>query len=142
MSRRELTALLGLLGSMAGCLYLGWLLFVAWPAGGVAHDGGEALAQPISIGMTVYVFVAVALLNWRRHEPLADERDRAIDGEAAKRGFYTLIALNMLGSAMLHGRPELLLRSGPEWLRLCMLGALLASVAVLAGYQLYRYRRG
>ena len=142
MSRRELTALLGFLGAVAGCIYIGWLLSAGWPGDAALRAGGDVAGAPLSIGMTVYILVAVALLNWRRNEPREDERDRAIDGEAAKRGFYTLIGINMLGEIVLQGRPGLLLGSGPEWLRFCMLGATLASVAVFAGYQFYRYRRG
>jgi hypothetical protein len=142
MSRRELTALLGFLGAVAGCIYLGWFLSAGWPGDAAFQAGADPAGSPISIGMTVYIFAAVILLNWRRNEPLEDERDRAIDGEAAKRGFYTLIGFNVIGEVVLHGRPGLLLHFGPEWLRLCLLGATLASVAVFAGYQFYRYRRG
>jgi hypothetical protein len=139
MSRRELTAWLGFLGAVAGCLYLGWLLFPGWP-GREAFD--DSMASPVFTGATVYLFVITGLLAWRRNETLADERDRAIDGDAAKHGFYALIVLNMIGGVAMHAKPALVSQLGPEWLRFCLIWMTLVSLAVFGGSQLYRYRRG
>ena len=143
MGKRELMALLGFLGAVAGCLYLGWLLFRQWPGNAAFLADYESLASPVFNGFTVYILVVVALQNWwRRNEPLEDERDRAIDGDAAKRGFVALGALCMVGGVVVRANPDLLLHSGPEWVRFALLWMVLASFAIYTGYQLYRYRRG
>jgi hypothetical protein len=142
MGRRELTAWLGFLGAIAGCLYLGWLLFRHWPGDAAFLANYDSLASPVFHGFTAYVFVVVALQNWwRRNEPVEDERDRAIDGDAAKRGFVALGALCMVGGVAIHSRPEVL-GFGAEWVRFCLLWMVLVAMAVYTGYQVYRYRRG
>ena len=143
MSRRELMALLAFVGAIAGWLYLSWLLFLRWPGDAAFVANYDSLASPVFNGFTGYILVVVALQNWwRRIEPLEDERDRAIDGAAAKRGFIALGLLNMVGGVALHARPELLSSHGAEWIRFCLLWMVLASMAVYSGYQVFRYRRG
>lgn len=143
MSRRELVAWLGFLGSIAGGFYLGWLLFLQWPGDPVAMNADRAVGAPVFLGLSFYVILVAALQNWRRrHEPLEDERDRAIDGAAAKHGFMALAGLNMVAGVLVHSETGLLAEFGGEWVRLCLLWMVLASVAVFAGSQLYRYRRG
>jgi len=142
VSRREMVAWLGFLGSIAGCAYLGWLLFWRWPDDAAALGSDPAVAAPVFTGLTVYVLLVAALQNWRRREPLEDERDRAIDGIAAKHGFVALALLNMVAGVVVHSETALLAEFGGEWVRLCLLWMVLASVAVFGGSQLYGYRRG
>lgn len=142
MGRRELVAWLGFLGSLAGCGYLGWLLFWQWPDNAAALGGNPSVGAPVFTGLTIYVLLVAALQNWRRHEPFEDERDRAIDGAAAKHGFMALALLNMVAGVLVHSETGWLAEFGGEWARLCLLWMVLASVAVFGGSQLYRYRRG
>ena len=143
MSRRELVAWLGFLGSIAGCAYLGWLLFWHWPANAAALASDPSVGAPVSTGLTVYVLLVAALQNWRRRqEPFEDERDRAIDGMSAKLGFIALAVLNVVAGVLVHSESALLAEFGGEWVRLCLLWMVLASVAVFGGSQLYWYRRG
>jgi hypothetical protein len=143
VGRRELIALAGLLGAAAGCAYLGWLLFWHWPGNAAFLADYDSLASPVFQCFSAYVLLVVALQNWwRRNEPAEDERDRAIDGDAAKHGFVALGALCMVGGIVVHSKPELLVQSGAEWVRFCLLWMVLASMLVYTGYQLYRYRRG
>ena len=141
MGKRELIAWLGFLGAAAGCAYLGWLLFWHWPGNAAFVSDYDAFAGPLFNGFTAYVFAIALLQNWwRRHEPSEDERDRTIDGAAAKRGFVALALMAMVGGVALHAKPALLLGFGPEWIRFVLLWMVLASMAVYTGYQLYRYR--
>lgn len=143
IGKRELVAWAGFLGAVAGCVYLAWLLFWQWPANAAALARDPAVGAPVSTGMTVYVLVVAALQNWwRRHEPFEDERDRAIDGVAAKHAFIVLALLNVLAGVLVHTRGAALADLGGEWVRLCLLWMVLVSVAVFGGSQLYRYRRG
>jgi hypothetical protein len=141
MSRRELVAWLGFLGAAAGGIYLGWLLFLHWP-GGAFDARHESVASPISGGFTVYILLIAALQNWRRNEPLEDERDRAIGGVAAKHGFYALALLNVVGGVVVQARPGLVLQSGAEWIRYGLLWMVLVALAVHGASQLHGYRRG
>lgn len=142
VGKRELIALLGFLGAMAGCLYLGWLLFWHWPGNAAFMSHYDDFAGPVFNGFTAYVFAIALLQNWwRRHEPPEDERDRTIDGAAAKRGFVALALLAMVGGIVVHAKPKLL-GFGAEWVRFALLWMVLVSMAVYTGYQLYRYRRG
>jgi hypothetical protein len=142
MSRRELTALLGFTGAVAGGIYLGWLLFWHWPVNGAFGAHYESPASPLFMGFSAYAIAIAALQNWRRNEPQADERDLAIDGTAAKSGFYALALLNLVGGVAAQAKPELLLQFGAEWIRYCLLWMVLLALAVFGGCQLYRYRRG
>jgi hypothetical protein len=143
VGRRELVAWLGFLGSIAGSAYLAWLLFWHWPANAAALGSDPSVGAPVSTGLTVYVLVVAALQNWRRRsEPMEDERDRAIDGVAAKHAFIALALLNVVAGVGMHSESARLAAFGGEWLRLFLLWMVLASVAVFAGSQLYRYRRG
>ncbi len=143
MSRRELVGWLGFLGSIAGCLYLGWLLFGQWPANAAAFAADPAVGAPVSTGLTLYVILVAALQNWwRRHEPFEDERDRSIDGIAAKHAFMALALLNVVAGVLVHSETAMLAEFGGAWARLCLLWMVLASMAVFCGSQLYRYRRG
>lgn len=141
MGKRELTALLGFVGAVAGSIYLGWLLFRQWPVVGEFGARYESPASPLSIGFGVYLVAIVALQNWRRHEPLADERDRAIDGAAFKGAFYALALLNLVGGVAAQAKPELLLHSGAEWIRYCLLWMVLVALAVFGACQTWLYRR-
>jgi hypothetical protein len=141
MGKRELVAWLGFLGAAAGATYLGWLLFLHWPAGAFdAHH--ESVASPLFGGFTVYILLIAALQNWRRNEPLEDERDRAIGGVAAKHGFYALALLNVVGGVVVQARPELVLHSGAEWIRHGLLWMVLVALAVHGASQIHGYRRG
>lgn len=141
MSRRELVSWLGFLGAAAGSIYLGWLLFLHWP-GGAFDARHDSLASPLFGGFTVYILSIAALQNWRRNEPLEDERDRAIGGIATKHGFYALALLNVVGGVVVQARPELVLQSGAEWIRYCLLWMVLLALAVHGASQLHGYRRG
>jgi hypothetical protein len=142
MGRRELTALVGFLGAVAGSLYLGWLLFWHWPGSGAAGADHDTPASPLFMGFSAYAIAIAALQNWRRNEPLADERDVAIDGAAAKHGFYALALLNLVAGVAVQAKPELVPQFGAEWIRYGLLWLVLLALAVFGGSQLYRYRRG
>jgi hypothetical protein len=142
MSKRELMALLGFVGAVAGSIYLGWLLFWHWPRNGAFDAHYESLGSPLFMGFSAYAIAIAAMQNWRRNEPLADERDIAIDGAASKRGFYALALLNLVAGIAAQAKPDLLLQFGAEWIRYCLLWMVLLALAVFGGYQTCRYRRG
>ena len=61
---------------------------------------------------------------------------------SAKLGFIALAVLNVVAGVLVHSESALLAEYGGEWVRLCLLWMVLASVAVFGGSQLYWYRRG
>lgn len=142
MGKREGMAWLGCGAAVLASAYLGWLLFGHWPDTGYFEARHEALTQPLYIGFNAVIFAVVAMQRWRPHEPLADERDQRIEGQAAKYGFYALALLNVVAGVALLGDPGLPARLGVEWMRYCLLWMVMLALVVFTGYQLYRYRRG
>jgi hypothetical protein len=142
MSKREILAWAAFTLSLAAVAWLGWHLFGRWPDIAWFETHQEALARPMNIGFYAVIAISIGMTRWRPHEPLDDERDLRIRGEGARHGFIVLIMLNMIAGVLLHGFPPQVLHMGPEWMRYCLMWMVLVAVAVDAGVQLHRYRRG
>lgn len=142
MSKREMLAWAAFALSLAAVAWLGWQLFGRWPDTAYFEAHQETLELPVRLGFYAIIALGIAMLRWRPHEPLDDERDLRIRGEGARHGFIALVMLNMVAGVLLLGFPPQALHMGPEWMRYCLMWMVLVAVAVDAGVQLHRYRRG
>jgi uncharacterized membrane protein len=142
MSKREILAWAAFVLSLAAVAWLGWQLFGRWPDTAWFEAHQEALALPMDCGFFAIIAISVAMARWRPQEPLDDERDLRIRGEGARHGFIALIVLNMVAGILLLRFPPQELQMGPQWMRYCLMWMVLVAVAVDAGVQLHRYRRG
>lgn len=142
MSKAEKVAWLqcGLLLIASACL--GWLWWASWPDSEVLQGNAVKFQQWPS-------WLMVAAVGWvwlirlrSPKEPLADERDRAINGEARTHGFAALALMNVL--LWVAVRTEGLLQDHltPDWLALALATMLVIAFLIDAVYRLVRYRWG
>ena len=141
MSKAETVAWLqfGLLLVASACL--GWLWWSSWPDGEVLQRNAAVFERWPSWFMVV-ALAGIWLIKLRgAKEPLEDERDRSINGQARANGFAALALMLVVFCALLQTdawRPQVT----PEWVSLAVLSMLALSLLVDAVCRLVRYRWG
>lgn len=141
MSKAESVAWLqcGLLLLASACL--GWLWWSSWPDTATLHRNTAVVGNwPTWIMIALYVGFE-KIKRRQLGEPMEDERDRAINGEAHTSGFAALGLLVLMLSSIvrLDGWRN---QVTPEWVSLALLSMLVLALTVDAGHRLVRYRWG
>ncbi len=139
MSKAEKLAWLhfGLLLIAAG--YMGWLWWSSWPDTEVLRRNANLFGQWLN-WLVIVAIASVWLIKLRGpKEPLADERDRAINGEARTNGFAALAIMVYLMAVLVHvdGWQA---QVTPPWMSLAMMSMLALALLVDAGCRIVRYR--
>lgn len=140
ISKAETVAWLqfGLLLIASTCL--GWLWWSSWPDG-EALQRNAAVFERWPSWLMVAAVVGIWLIKLRGpKEPLEDERDRAINGEARTHGFVALALLNVLLWVAVRTEGLLQEHLTPEWLALTVASMLATAFAIDAVYRIVRYR--
>ncbi len=141
MGKQEKITWLTCAVTTAASLWVGWLLWRAWPdTAAFQPERGEPLMW------LVYLLLAVIFLaqhRWRPQEPFADERDRPIMHAGDTQGFAALALMNLVLGVVLVGDDGLLLaRLDADWVRYALLLQVAIAFSIASGYRIVRYRLG
>lgn len=142
MSKAEKVAWLqfGLLLIASACL--GWLWWSSWPdSGPLQRNAAEFERWPSWLMVAAVGWVWLIKLRSPK-EPLADERDRAINGQARANSFAALAIMTVLLCVAVSTEGLLQDNLTPEWLTLALMSMLALAFLLDAGYRLVRYRWG
>lgn len=139
ISKAEKVAWLQLSLLLIASACLAWLWWSSWPdAAALQRNAAQFERWPAWLMMA-----ALAGIWWvklRRSEPLADERDHLINGEARTHAFAALAIMVVLLCVAVQTDGLLQGHLTPEWLTLALLSMLALSLLLDAGYRIARYR--
>jgi hypothetical protein len=142
MSKAEKVAWLqfGLLLIASACM--AWLWWSSWPDGAALKRNATMFERGPS-WLMIAALGSIWLLKLRRPgEPLEDERDRVINGEARTHAFAALAIMVVLLCVAVRTEGLLQDHLTPDWLMLTLMSMLALALLFDAGYRLVRYRRG
>ena len=127
---------------LVACAGLGWLWWSSWPDAAALERNAAVLGQ-WPIWMMLAALGGLWLLKWRGpKEPLEDERDRAINGQARTSAFAALALMVVLLCVAVRTEGLLQEHLTPDWLTLALMSMLALALLLDASYRLVRYRRG
>lgn len=130
----------GLLLIAGSCM--AWLWWSSWPDG-EALQRNAAMFERWPSWLMILALGFIGLIKLRRpSEPLEDERDRAINGEARAHGFAALAIMVVLLCVAVKTEGLLQDHLTPDWLMLTLMSMLAIALLFDVGYRLVRYRRG
>ena len=128
----------GLLSIAGACL--AWLWRASWPDG-EALQRNAAVFERWPSWFMVAALAGILLIKLRApKEPVEDERDRAINGQARANSFAALGIMVVLLCVAVHTEGLLQDHLTPGWLTLALMSMLALALLLDAGYRLVRYR--